>query len=199
MNKKLFLLLILVIFLLNIKKEHFATNKKITIGSCWVGSTKISLDKISDKAPKWLNNLKKENVRNREIDAERCERLRKRWANLINQQKEKSRKPFQDFFNKYSCQNKDEVLRKLRIKPGYKKIIDYSEDKKNKFKDERIKKINDGINLIKDIKFTQVANNKIMSGLRYILKNEIFDKNNNITEKCTILPGEDKDEVNNLF
>ena len=197
MNKKLFLLLILVIFLLNIKKENFTANKKITYGSCWVGSTKISLSNISDNSPRWLKMVKKN--KDKEIATNRCERLRKGWARKINEEREKSRKPFQDYLNKYSCQNKDKVLEAIDIKAGYEKIIDYSEKKTKEFKNERITKIKEGIDLIKDIKFISVANNKIMTGLKSILKTGIFDSNNNIRENCTILPGQDKDEVNNLF
>jgi hypothetical protein len=211
MKKKFILYLILFIFLFNYKFEFFTDIKKenvyneysekqvaemakITIGSCWANTTNTSFENINEKSPKWLFNIK--NQRDKIINAKRCNRFKKRWIVLLKNEQEKSRSKFDDYLNKYTCSTRDNVFKKIQVKYQEGEDDFYGGSKKRK--QNRINKINSAIDLIKDIKFLRKSNNKMAIELRKILKSGAF-KNNNIKENCTILPGQDVNDDNNLF
>lgn len=212
MKKRFILYLILFIFLFNYKFEFFTDIKKesiyteyteqqvaemakITIGSCWANTTNTSFQTINEKSPKWLLNIK--NQRDKIINAKRCNRFKKRWQVLIKKQQEKSRSTFDDYLNKYTCSARDNVFKKIKVK--YQEGGDDFYGGQKKRKENRIKKINSAIDLIKDIKFLRKSNNKMAIELQKVLKSGAFKNNNNIKENCTILPGQNVNDDNNLF
>lgn len=200
MEKNLILYLILFIYLFNYKFESFTETAKITIGSCWANSTNTSFDNINDNSPKWLNNVQK--LRDKIITADSCNRFKKKWSEKLLKQQEETRSTFGNYFNIYICSERDNVLDKLQLKDDKnseeKQRTEFYNGKKIR-KTNRIKKIKDAIDLIKDIKFISKSNNKIAIELGKVLKSGVFKNNNSIKENCKILPGQDVNDSTNLI
>ena len=212
MKKKLILFLILFIFLFNYQSEFFTDTseesiysglneiqeeekEKITVGSCWGDATSTSFNEINDKSPMWLIRMKE--IRDQQINSARCTRYKNLWKINIDKEREKSRSKFSDFLSRYTCSTKSDFLNKIQVK--YNKTKDVLYGDMNTKKKNRIKKIKEAIDLIKDIKFIRKSNIKISEELEKKLKSGVFKNNNEIRDRCTILPTYDSSEINNLF